>query len=173
MDLMKERYNPITQPSNTLNMQNENIKTIIESWVPDLEFTEDSKQYVTVVVPRESLRTFLRKLKDDDQTKLDFMFGLTGVDYPKYLEVIYHLESTSLGLCLVVKVRTEDRDENCVIDTVSDIYRTADLNEREVFDLLGVRFEGHPDLRRLFLTDDWVGYPLRKDYVDTVNIVNR
>ncbi len=154
-------------------MKNENIKEIIQSWVPDLEFTEDSKEYVTVVVPRAHLRDFLRKLKDDEQTKLDYMFGLTGVDYPKYLEVIYHLESTSLGLVLVVKARTEDRDENCVIDTVSDIYRTAELKEREVFDLLGVRFAGHPDLRRLFLTEDWVGYPLRKDYVDPINIVSR
>jgi len=154
-------------------MKNENIKEIIQSWVPDLEFTEDSLEYVTVVVSREYLREFLRKLKDDEQTKLDYMFCLTGVDYPNYLEIIYHLESTTLGLVLVVKVRTEDREDNCIIDTVSDIYRTAELNEREVFDLLGVKFEGHPDLRRLFLTDDWVGYPLRKDYVDTVNIVNR
>jgi len=154
-------------------MKNENIKEIIQSWAPDLEFTEDSLEYVTVVVSREYLREFLRKLKDDEQTKLDYMFCLTGVDYPNYLEIIYHLESTTLGLVLVVKVRTEDREDNCIIDTVSDIYRTAELNEREVFDLLGVKFEGHPDLRRLFLTDDWVGYPLRKDYVDTVNIVNR
>lgn len=154
-------------------MKNENIKAIIQSWAPELEFTEDSKEYVTVVVPREHLRDFLRKLRDDEQTQLDYLFCLTGVDYPKYLEIIYHLESTSLGLVLVVKVRTEDRAENCVIDTVSDLYRTAELNEREVFDLLGVRFEGHPDLRRLFLTEDWVGYPLRKDYVDPVNIVNR
>ncbi len=154
-------------------MKNENIKAIIQDWVPDLEFTEDSLEYVTVVVPRASLRHFLRKLRDDEQTKLDFMFCLTGVDYPKYLEVIYHLESTTLGLILVVKARTEDRGENAVLDTVSDLFRTAEFHEREVFDLLGVRFKGHPDLRRLFLTEDWVGHPLRKDYVDTVNIVKR
>ena len=154
-------------------MKNEHIKNIIQDWVPDLEFTEDSLEYVTVVVPPVSLRDFLRKLKEDEQTKLDFMFCLTGVDYPKYLEVIYHLESSTLGLILVVKARTEDRAENAVLDTVCDIFRTAEFHEREVYDLLGVRFNGHPDLRRLFLTEDWVGHPLRKDYVDTVNIVKR
>jgi len=149
------------------------IEEIIVDWVPGLEFTEDSKEYVTVVVPRAHLRNFLLKLRDDERTRLDYMFCLTGVDYPQYLEVVYHLESTSLKHRLVVKARTADRGEHAVLDTVSDLYRTAEFHEREVYDLLGVRFEGHPELRRLFLTDDWPGHPLRKDYVDKINIVNR
>ncbi len=154
-------------------MTNEELKALIQDWVPDLEFTEDSKEFVTVVVPRGSLRDFLRKLKTDERTRLDYLFCLTGVDYPDYLEVVYHLESTTLHHRLVVKARTQDRADHAVLDTVSDLYRTAEFHEREVYDLLGVRFTGHPDLRRLFLTDDWVGHPLRKDYTDEANIINR
>ena len=88
----------------------------------------------------------------------------------KYLMVVYHLESTKQGHTIVLKVKTEDR-QNPVFDTVCDIWRTAEFHEREIFDLLGIRFNNHPDLRRLFLDENWVGYPLRKDYQDEVNIV--
>jgi NADH:ubiquinone oxidoreductase subunit C len=88
----------------------------------------------------------------------------------KYLEVVYHLESTTLTHQLVLKVRTDDR-ENGSVDTVCDIWRTAELHEREAYDLLGIRFNNHPDLRRFFLEEGWIGHPLRKDYVDEVNIV--
>jgi NADH:ubiquinone oxidoreductase subunit C len=84
--------------------------------------------------------------------------------------VVYHLRSTKLGHELVLKVKTEDR-ENPSFDTVCDIWRTAEFHEREIFDLLGIRFNNHPDLRRMFLDENWVGYPLRKDYSDEVNIV--
>ena len=87
-----------------------------------------------------------------------------------FLEVVYHLESTIHGHQLVLKVRTADR-ENGAIDTVSDIWRTAEFHEREVYDLMGIRFTNHPDLRRLFLEEGWKGHPLRKDYADEVNIV--
>jgi NADH-quinone oxidoreductase subunit C len=71
----------------------------------------------------------------------------------------------------VLKVRTADR-ENAEVDSVNDIWATAEFHEREVFDLLGVRFNNHPDLRRLFLDDEW-GFPLRKDYRDEINIIER
>jgi NADH:ubiquinone oxidoreductase subunit C len=70
---------------------------------------------------------------------------------------------------MVVKVKL-DR-ETPVIQTVSDIWRTAEFHEREVFELFGVNFTGHPDLRKLILPDDWTGYPLRKDYEDPVNMI--
>ncbi len=83
--------------------------------------------------------------------------------------MVYHLTSTTHRNTIVVKTKL-DR-ENPEIETVSDIWRTADFHEREAYDLFGVRFLNHPDLRRLFLTDEWVGYPLRKDYDDPINMI--
>ena len=83
--------------------------------------------------------------------------------------MVYHLTSTMYRHTIVVKSKL-DRN-NPEIETVSDIWRTADFHEREVYDLFGVKFLHHPDLRRLLLTDDWIGYPLRKDYEDPVNMI--
>jgi NADH:ubiquinone oxidoreductase subunit C len=83
--------------------------------------------------------------------------------------MVYHLTSTIHRDSVVVKVKL-DRG-NPEIETVSDIWRTAEFHEREVYDLFGVKFLHHPDLRRLFLTDEWKGWPLRKDYDDPVNMI--
>ena len=83
---------------------------------------------------------------------------------------MYHLTSTRLHHSLELKVKTDDR-EHPSFDTISDIWKTAEFFEREVWDLFGIRFTDHPDMRRFFLEEDWVGYPLRKDYTDEVNIV--
>jgi NADH:ubiquinone oxidoreductase subunit C len=83
--------------------------------------------------------------------------------------MVYHLTSTVHRHTLVVKVKLDH--DRPVIQTVSDIWRTAEFHEREAFDLFGVEFAGHPDLRRLFMTDDWNGWPLRKDYEDPVNMI--
>jgi NADH:ubiquinone oxidoreductase subunit C len=110
------------------------------------------------------------KLKFEADLAFDFLFCLTGVDMVKFLEVVYHLESTIHKHQVELKVRTENR-ENGAVDTVCDIWRTAEFHEREIFDLVGIRFNNHPDLRRIFLEEGWIGHPLRKDYVDEVNIV--
>jgi NADH:ubiquinone oxidoreductase subunit C len=83
--------------------------------------------------------------------------------------MVYHLSSTVHRHTLVVKIKLPR--ENPVIPTVSDIWRTAEFHEREAYDLMGVVFTNHPDLRRLFMTDDWQGWPLRKDYEDPVNMI--
>ena len=98
------------------------------------------------------------------------MFCLTGVDWVTHLMVVYHLESTTLRHTIVLKAKITDR-ENPEVETVCDIWRTAEFHEREVFDLFGVKFTNHPDLRRILLEDDWEGFPLRKDYKDEANIV--
>jgi NADH/F420H2 dehydrogenase subunit C len=137
--------------------------------VPTAEFQEN-KQFVTFIIPADQMHDLALKLKSDPLLAFDFLYCLSGVDWPKYLEVVYHLESTLHKHQLVLKVRTADR-ENAAVDTVCEIWRTAELHEREVYDLLGVRFNNHPDLRRFFLEEGWVGHPLRKDYKDEVNIV--
>jgi NADH-quinone oxidoreductase subunit C len=92
--------------------------------------------------------------------------SLSGVDYPKTstIQVVYHLYSYSHRHMMVLKV-SASRDDP-VIRTVAGVWRAANWHEREVFDLLGVRFEGHPDMRRLLMPEDWLGHPLRKDFVE-------
>ena len=150
-------------------MDNAALKERILGLVPDAEYQEN-KQYLTFIIPPAKMHDLALKLKNETDLAFDFLFCLTGVDMIKFLEVVYHLESTTHKHLLELKVRTEDR-VNGAVDTVCDIWRTAELHEREVFDLLGIRFNNHPDLRRLFLEDGWIGHPLRKDYVDEVNIV--
>jgi len=150
-------------------MDLEKLKERLLTLVPEAEL-EENKQFLTFSIPAAKLHATALKLKEDEDTSLDYLFCQTGADMGKYLMVVYHLESTKLGHSLVLKVKTEDR-ENPAFDTVCDIWRTAEFHEREIFDLLGIRFNNHPDLRRLFLDENWVGYPLRKDYSDEVNIV--
>jgi NADH-quinone oxidoreductase subunit C len=142
----------------------------IKSIVKDLEIKE-GKQYLEVTVSPSSLHQLARQLKDREETQFDFLFCLAGVDYGIDLGVIYHLRSTKHNHSLVMKTRTSDR-ENPILDSVSDIWQTAEFHEREAYDLLGIKFKNHPDLRRLFLDKSW-GFPLRKDYVDDINIVTK
>ncbi len=140
---------------------------------PEIEYLPEGSEFPQFVVPADMLRETALILRDDPEFSFDYLFCLTGVDWPAegYLEVVYHLESTRHNHQLVLRARTADRAEGALLPTVSDIWPTAEPHEREAYDLLGIVFEGHPDLRRLLLTDDWVGYPLRKDYEDPVNMV--
>jgi len=99
----------------------------------------------------------------------DYLFCLTCVDWKTHLTMVYHLSSTRHRHNIVIKSKL-DR-EKPEIQTACDIWRTADFHEREVFELFGVNFLNHPDLRKLILPDDWVGYPLRKDYEDPINMI--
>ena len=150
-------------------MDPEKLKERIQTLVPEAEF-EENKQFLTAVIPAEKLHSLAKTLKEAEDLAFDYLFCLTGVDMTKYLMVVYHLNSTTLGHSLVLKVKTDDR-ANPAFDTVCDIWRTAEFHEREVYDLLGIRFNNHPDLRRIFLDEEWKGYPFRKDYKDEVNIV--
>ena len=150
-------------------MDNAALKERILGLVPDAEFQEN-KQFLTFIIPPAKMHDLAYKLKSGADLAFDYLFCLSAVDMVKFLEVVYHLESTTHKHQLVLKVRTEDR-VNGAVDTVCDIWRTAELHEREAYDLMGIRFNNHPDLRRFFLEEGWVGHPLRKDYVDEVNIV--
>jgi NADH-quinone oxidoreductase subunit C len=137
---------------------------------PEVEIKE-GRQYAEVTIPSSKFSVIAKTLRENDETSFDFLSCLTGVDYGQDLGVVYHLFSSKHKHGIVLKTRTSDR-ENPNLDSVADIWKTADFHEREVFDLLGIRFTNHPDLRRLFLDSSW-GYPLRKDYADDINIVTK
>ena len=151
-------------------MTNEALQNLISSWIPELEFSEEASQFLNITVQPEHLHQLMLKLKTNDGTYFDYLFCLSGVDWEPELGVVYHLESTKHRHIVVVKVKTSDR-ENPTLDSVCDIWKTAEFHEREVFDFFGIKFNNHPNLKRLFLTDEWEGFPLRKDYVDEINMV--
>ncbi len=116
-------------------------------------------------IPRERLLEIARVAAEDPAFNMDYLSFVTGVDQPQagQIEVVYHLFSTTHRHELLLKVRTDRADPR--IDSVTPIWRGADWHEREAYDLLGITFEGHPNLRRIMMTEDWAGHPLRKDYV--------
>lgn len=146
-------------------MQTEELTTLITSLVPDQK-PGISKQFPEFILPADKLHDVAKMLKENPQTKMDYLFSLTASDRKDGLNVIYHLTSTEYRHTVVLKVILADK-ENPIVATVSDLWSAAEYLEREVFDLFGIKFENHPDLRRLFLDDEWVGYPLRKDYKDS------
>ncbi len=151
-------------------MNNDQIKERILQWFPEAEFPAETGQYLNVIVTPEILRPLAEKLRFSEDILFDYLFCLTGVDWVTHLMVVYHLDSTKFGHEMVLKVKIPDRVDP-VVDTVCDIWRTAEFHEREVYDLFGIKFRNHPDLRRILLEDDWEGFPMRKDYKDEANIV--
>jgi len=140
----------------------EKIKELILSTVSDAVI--EQKQKLTVTVEPNKLHLLAKTLRDNAALPFDFLVFLIGVDRGEQLGVNYLLSSsTDLSKEIVLKTSTDDR-ENPLLYSISDLYETAQYNEREVFALLGIRFINNPDMRKFFLNSDWVGYPLRKDY---------
>ena len=138
-----------------------NIKDKLALMAPSLVFGEGEP--LTVTVPAGQFRDVAKSLRDDPQMRFDLLLCMTGMDWGETLGVVYHLRSTELGHEIVLRTETADR-ENPELQSVYDLWESANLNEREVYDFFGIRFIGHPDMRRLYLRNDWVGYPFRKDY---------
>ena len=138
-----------------------NIQEKIGAFLPEAIF-EDG-QYLTVSVPADKVNALCRFLHDDKDLQFDNLVSLIGMDWGETLGVVYYLNSTKYNHWVILKVETSDK-ENPLLYTVSDIWKNAELNEREVYDFFGIRFINHPDMRHLFLREDWVGYPFRKDY---------
>jgi NADH-quinone oxidoreductase subunit C len=123
-----------------------------------------------LIISKEAIVDVCLELRNNSNTWFDFLSCLSGVDYgveQQKFGVVYHLSSIIKQHQIVLKVYQENnRDEQNlpVFKSVVSVWKTADWHEREAFDLFGIYFEGHPDLRRILLPDDWEGYPLRKDY---------
>jgi NADH-quinone oxidoreductase subunit C len=116
-----------------------------------------------VKVAPDKIREVALFARDDQQLQFDLLMCLSGVDYTGgKLGVVYHLNSMKLNQKIVLKV--DLTVENLHVQSVESVWKTANWHEREAFDLYGIIFDGHPDLRRILLPDDWEGYPMRKDY---------
>ena len=149
-------------------MLNEDLKLKLTGIQPLVSF-EDGGEWLNIMVPPEELKAFVLQLRSDPDLAMDYLFCLTCVDWKTHFTMVYHFSSTRHRHNIVVKAKI-DRT-NPEIETVSDIWRTAEMLEREVYDLFGVKFLHHPDLRRLIMPDDWEGWPLRKDFEDPVNMI--
>lgn len=115
-----------------------------------------------LVIRPSFLLSVCRFLRDDHRMGFDLCLSIGGVDDRQDLWVVWHLYSIRRGLRLTLKVRAGR--ESPVVPSVAAVWPAADWHERETYDLYGIRFEGHPDLRRILLPEDWPGHPLRKDY---------
>ena len=150
-------------------MTNEALKEKIIGLVPTAIF-EEGGQWLTINVEPADWKLLAGQLRQDDDLFFDYLFCLTCIDWKTHLTMVYHLDSTKFRHYIVVKSKLPVT--NPAIDTVSDIWKTANFHEREVYELFGVHFNGHPDLRLLILPDGWEGKsPLLKDFEDPVNMI--
>ena len=131
---------------------------------------EEGGEWINLFVEPAGFRELMEKLRNDEQLKFDYLFCLTCVDWKTHLTMVYHLSSTRYRYNIVVKCKLDRAKPE--IETICDIWRTAEFHEREVFELFGVDFLNHPDLRLLILPEGWEGKnPLRKDFEDEVNMI--
>ncbi|MGH9971163.1 MAG: NADH-quinone oxidoreductase subunit C [Pyrinomonadaceae bacterium] len=169
----------MTGPENEPNLPGQTPTTSNDKTTPSLMVTALQREHpdwiteivethgeVTAIVPRESIGAVCSHLKTSLDGHFDFLADLCGVDRgpeeePRF-EVNYHLFSTTKHHRLRLKVLLKEEDTH--VPTVTSVWRTANWHERETFDLFGIIFDGHPDLRRILLPEDWQGHALRKDF---------
>ncbi len=118
-----------------------------------------------ILVKSESLFEVAEYLKNSPELDFNYLNHLTAVDYYSYFEVVYHLTSLQRNHSLVLKTQCYDRDKPAIPSVVS-LWRGADFQEREIYDLMGINFSGHPNLKPIFLWTGFQGHPLRKDYLE-------
>jgi NADH:ubiquinone oxidoreductase subunit C len=150
-------------------MTKEELKTYLEQTFPQNK-VEETFDFPLLYADKTELFIIAKKLKESPETLFDFLFCETAVDRTPNLEMVYHLNSTTHRHDMVLKVVLEDR-ENPEVHSVNELWKAAELYENEIYDMFGIRFTGHPNLRRIMLGDEWPGFPLRKDYKDDINIV--
>lgn len=150
-------------------MTNEELKIKLTELLPAATF-EEGGEWITINVEAADWLAFARQLRQDEALFFDYLFCLTCVDWKTHLTMVYHLSSTKYRHNMVVKIKLDLNKPE--VETVSHIWRTAEFHEREVYEMFGVNFLSHPDLRLLILPDGWEGKnPLRKDFDDPVNMI--
>jgi NADH-quinone oxidoreductase subunit C len=150
-------------PSETITLKRFGV-FLKEKGIKVQPLAEAANAVETILVDKKDLLNTAKLLKEDKNSLFDLLISVSGVDRIKeeLLESVYHLYSTTYHHMLVLKVRvSRDKPE---VPSVSSLWITADWHEREAYDLMGIIYTGHPNLKRILLPDDWRGYPLRKDY---------
>lgn len=127
-----------------------------------LESTETGGELTLKIDPKQLL-AICKKLHSDAELGFDYLADVTAIDWKDRFEAVYRM--TNLATNAKIVLRLDLDHEKPEVDSVTSVWRGADYQEREVFDLMGVVFTGHPNLKRILLPEDWEGYPLRKDYV--------
>lgn len=142
----------------------------IKAIAPEAVCSETGEAVITLKV--DDFRRVAEMLRADKEAPMDYLRDIVGMDWgEKGLGALYYLESSQTYERVALKISTLDR-ENAFLPSVCDLWKTAEIKEREVFDFFGIRFLNNPDMRRLFLREDWKGYPLRKDYDMNSNPLN-
>lgn len=150
-------------------MKNEELKSELLQIEPSLVF-EEGGEWLTIYIQPKEWPSFAKQLHDKENLFFNYLFCLTCVDWKTHLTMVYHLSSLRVHHSIVVKSKLDRNVPE--IETVSNIWKTAEFHEREVFELFGVNFINHPDLRLLILPDGWEGKnPLRKDFEDPINMI--
>jgi NADH-quinone oxidoreductase subunit C len=146
----------------------EDLKIKIAELLTTATFEEG--EWLTINMEPADWPTLAQQLRNDEQLHFDYLFCLTCIDWKTHLTMVYHLSSTKFRHNIVLKAKL-DRN-NPEIETASHIWKTAVFHEREVYEMFGVNFLNHPDLRLLILPDGWEGKnPMRKDFEDPINMI--
>ncbi len=128
-----------------------------------LAMVSDKNIDTFINISPEFIKEISMFLRDDQELYFDYLVNLTGMDYKDSLGIVYHLYSLKHNHRLILKVKLER--EHPIIPSVERVWKTANWHEREAYDMFGIFFENHPDLQRILCPKDWIGFPLRKDYV--------
>ena len=150
-------------------MTKEELKIKLTELIPAATFDE-SGEWLNMILTPTDLLIATEILRNKPELNFDYLFCLTCIDWKTHLTMVYHLDSTTYRDQVVIKIQLDRNKPE--IETVSHIWRTAEFHEREVYEMFGVNFLNHPDLRLLILPDGWEGRnPLRKDFEDPVNMI--
>lgn len=141
-------------------------ETIRDRYPAEVKEIKEFRGQVSVIAKKDRIKEIMKYLHDAPELYFDYLEDLCGVDYlgrkePRF-EVVYHIYS--IRHRHIIRIKAEVPEDDCAIDSVTDIWAGANWHERECYDLFGIAFNGHPDPRRILLPEDWEGYPLRKDY---------
>jgi NADH:ubiquinone oxidoreductase subunit C len=182
--LAKEKFAAVTRVEVRKNgLDNRSVLTAVQKAFPAVtlfrqpDITPDTvaglgPEYILdLEIGQEQYTDLVRFLKENKDLGIDLLLQVTAVDWQDHFDILIHLLSTRYGHKLFLRCPVaKDRAE---IHTISDIFRGAEWHEREVFDLFGIRFTDHPDMRRIFLQDDFPGHPLCKDFEDPERVIKR
>ena len=150
-------------------MTNEELKIKLTELLPAAAF-EEGGEWLNINIESKDWLTVAEKLRQDETLFFNYLFCVTCIDWKTHLSIVYHLSSTIHRSTIVLRTKLDNSDPE--IESVSHIWKTAEFHEREVYEMFGVNFLNHPDLRLLILPDGWEGRnPMRKDFEDPVNMI--